>query len=206
MLKMNKMKFLIVAACLLSACVASAAITYDTIDFESPSLGNLDSTAHDGLASAKYAVNYLGQGVSMDRGPGYRFYTFEMEFTFSEAVRFTSIDLGTPGGNSPSYNKLYVWGLGGMDESGNAIVGNAELYGSESAPTAMFTWDFSDPKTYSYTGLRITSTHIGTRIDNINYNFGVKDPDPVPVPAPGGIVLAGIGTFVASWMKKRKMA
>ncbi len=200
---MKEMKFLIVAACLMSACIASAAITYDTIDFESPSIGNLDSSAYAGLASSQYTVNYLGQGVAMDRGPRYRFYTFEMEFTFSEAVRFTSIDLGTPGGNRLSYNKLYVFGIGGMDESGNVIMGDAELYGSESAPTAMYTWDFLNPN-MAYTGLRITSTHIGTRIDNINYNFGVEDSNPVP--APGGIVLAGIGTFVASWMKKRRIA
>jgi hypothetical protein len=209
---MKNVKLMLIAALFFSASVASAAITYDTIDFQSALNGTnyaaLDTTSNVGITGGKgyFLDAYSGNNV--------------MQFNFTEAVRFTSIDLGYVSGFTAP--KMVVYGISG---------GETQLLSINPVPVNG-TYAISD--TTAYDGLKITQNTYYGRIDNIVYNFGEEDPpptpdpdplpdpdpdplpdpdpdpdpgtDPVPVPAPGAIVLAGLGTCVATWIRKHRFA
>jgi hypothetical protein len=182
---MKKAKFMLVAALLFSAGVASAAITYDTIDFNSGEGPSGVSGAALGGSSNAYAFGGLGYFLN---SYGYQ---QTMQFDFTEAVRFTSIDLGVFNIACPT--RIEVVGILGSVET---VLLPYTTYSAAPAPIAIT--DIS-----GYTSLKLTQDSIFGVVDNIAYNFGEGDPPPAPVPAPGALVLAGLGTWVASLTAKR---
>ncbi len=181
---MKQMRIMLVAVCLLSASVASAAITYGVIDFSEPLAGIADLSGTSGVS-----INGGEQGV-WTWGDAY------VQFDFAQAVRFTEIYLGSSS-NAP-----------GMIVTGINTSGTAELFdGDVSGTPAAVALDDS----VLFDSLKIRATSFYGLVDNIAYNYGEADPipeppAPTPVPAPGALVLAGIGTSLVSWMRKRKLA
>ncbi len=189
---MKKMRLMLVAVCLLSASVASAAITTGVIDFASGTVGD-----YSDLSGWSANVVVTGGQGGWDTGKFFKGQNV-IQFDFAQAVRFTGIDLGSAS-NSPD---MIVTGiLGGVDTL---------LFAQDNAAGQPLT-NYPITDTTAYDSIKIQASAYDGRIDNIAYNYGEVDPipeppAPTPVPAPGALVLAGIGSCFASWMRKRKMA
>jgi hypothetical protein len=191
---MKKMRLMLLAVCLLSTSIATAAITSGVLDFEAP--------------LAVGVLSDWSSNVEIDNGNAAPAYSTgsSMWFEFAAPSRITGFDLdhsGSWGGATPT---ITVWGVSGVTPSAAWFSGDVTAAG---APISVLTGD-----TVLYDRLYFNTTNLNGRIDNIAWEYGELDPEPepepepgpTPVPAPGALVLAGIGTCFVSWMRKRKMA
>ena len=186
---MKQMKLMLVAVCILSAGVASAAVTSGVIKFESPlAVGVLSDWSGNVILDNGQAGLTYNQGSSLF-------------FEFAAPSRITGFNLqASSAWGDP---KITVWGISDAGVPSTAWF-SAEL---EQGDPAIFV-DRGITDTTLYKRIYLDTTTPDARIDNIGWAYGQPDPPPAPtpVPAPGALVLAGIGTCFVSWMRKRKMA
>jgi hypothetical protein len=201
---MKQMKLMLVAVCILSASVASAAVTSGVIDFSiaegdmlDPVNGYLDTTTGLPVLTAFSSNLDVTSGAGEWNQPAfYGGHSSFLQFDFATSSRITGFDLGSNSG-SPD---MTVWGILGSVST--------VLYQQDDVVGALVNHIITDPTAYD--SIKFKATQADGKIDNISWAYGELDPPtlpaPTPVPAPGALVLAGIGTCFASWMRKRKLA
>ncbi|MCF7973089.1 MAG: hypothetical protein K9N55_04695 [Phycisphaerae bacterium] len=205
---MKNAKLMLFTALLFSASMASAAITNVVIDFES-ALTNANYAAFDSTSGLSFLT-----GDFDARGTNYGYISSAAPWgsnpiviSFDQQVRFDSFDLGVRTSHGSTWT-------GGMNIYGGSSGGDTLLasMSSGTSTSALTNYVSTDTATL-FDSLKIlyTSSPYGI-FDNIAYNFGEEDPipepepEPVPVPTPGAIVLAGIGSCIATWIRKRNLA
>jgi hypothetical protein len=182
---MKKMRLMLLAVCLLSTSIASAAVTSGVLEFDAPlAVGVLSDW------SSNVEVDNGNAGPAYNTGSS-------MWLEFATPSRITGFDLDHSGSWGSSTPTVTVWGVSGITPSPAWFAGDV----AANAPLSVLTGDLT-----LYDRVYFNTTNLNGRIDNIAWEYGEPDPAPTPVPAPGALILAGIGTSFVSWMRKRKLA